>query len=99
VSAGPKNLTADATWPWRDSGTYADAALNPIWTVGMEVPVDKGMSKASNGGDEEPVLDLFTFLQASPLAKAIAQDGIDFEIDRAVEADRDIGLFDDDEPT
>jgi hypothetical protein len=35
-------------------------------------------------------------MQASPLAKAIAEDGIDFEIERSVDPDRDIGLFDDD---
>jgi hypothetical protein len=61
--------------------------------------MDKGMGKRLDEENVEPVVDLFTFLQASPLAKAIAEDGIDFEIDRCVEPDRDIGLFDDDEPT
>jgi hypothetical protein len=61
--------------------------------------MDKGTSKPSDGEQEEPIVNLFTFLQASPLAKAIAEDGIDFEIDRSVEPDRDIGLFDDDEPS
>ena len=61
--------------------------------------MDKGMSKPSDEGDEEPVVDLITFMQASPLAKAIAEDGIDFEIDRSVDPDRDIGLFDDDDPS
>jgi len=49
--------------------------------------------------DEEPVVNFFAFLQSSPLAKAIAEDGIDFEIDRTDDFDRDIELFDDDEPS
>ncbi|HEV7589074.1 MAG TPA: hypothetical protein VGO40_13230 [Longimicrobium sp.] len=61
--------------------------------------MDKGTGKPSDEGDEEPVVDLFTFLQASPLAQAIAEEGIDFEVDRSVDVDRDIGLSDDDEPS
>ena len=57
------------------------------------------MPDDSDDRDEEPVVDLITFLQASPLAKAIAEDGIDFEIDRSDDFDRDIGLFDDDDPS
>jgi len=37
-----------------------------------------------------PTQNLFEFLQASPLAKAIAEDGIDFEIERARDVPRDI---------
>jgi prevent-host-death family protein len=37
-----------------------------------------------------PPQNLFEFLQASPLAKAIAEDGIDFEIERAQDVPRDI---------
>ncbi|MFL5385073.1 MAG: type II toxin-antitoxin system Phd/YefM family antitoxin [Longimicrobiaceae bacterium] len=37
-----------------------------------------------------PPQNLFEFLQASPLAKAIAEDGIDFEIERARDVPRDI---------
>ena len=48
-------------------------------------------------GGEEPVVDFITFMQSSPLAKAIAEDGIEFEIDRSGDFDRDIGLFDDDD--
>jgi len=53
----------------------------------------------SDEGDAETVVDLLTFLQTSPLAKAIAEDGIDFEIERSVDLDRGIGLFDSDELT
>jgi antitoxin Phd len=37
-----------------------------------------------------PPQDLFEFLQSSPLAKAIAEDGIDFEIERDQDLPRDI---------
>ena len=37
-----------------------------------------------------PPQNLFEFLQASPLAEAIAEDGIDFEIDRSQDVPRDI---------
>jgi hypothetical protein len=49
--------------------------------------------------DAEPVVDLITFMQSSPLAKAIAEDGIDFEIDRSDDFDRDIDFGDSDEPS
>jgi hypothetical protein len=61
--------------------------------------MNRGKIEQVDAGDEEPVVDLITFMQASPLAKAIAEDGIDFEIDRSGDFDRDIGLFDDDEPS
>ena len=67
-------------------------------TVEKEVRMDKGMSTPSDEGAEDPVVNLFEFMQASPLAKAIAEDGVDFEIERSVDPDRDIGLFDDDDP-
>lgn len=31
----------------------------------------------SDGEDEAPTVDLITFMQSSPLAKAIAEDGIE----------------------
>ncbi|HKP74887.1 MAG TPA: type II toxin-antitoxin system Phd/YefM family antitoxin [Longimicrobiaceae bacterium] len=37
-----------------------------------------------------PPQNLFEFLQASPLAAAISEDGIDFEIDRSQDVPRDI---------
>lgn len=37
-----------------------------------------------------PPHNLFEFLQASPLAQAIAEDGIDFEIERSQDVPRDI---------
>jgi antitoxin Phd len=37
-----------------------------------------------------PPQNLFQFLQASPLAKAIAEDGVDFEIERSQDVPRDI---------
>ncbi|HSU12626.1 type II toxin-antitoxin system Phd/YefM family antitoxin [Longimicrobium sp.] len=37
-----------------------------------------------------PPQNLFEFLQSSPLAKAIAEDGIDFEIERDQDVPRDI---------
>ena len=40
-----------------------------------------------------PPQNLFEFLQASPLAKAIAEEGIDFKIERSQEVPRDI-VFD-----
>ena len=57
----------------------------------------KADRKPAEDGNEEPVVDLITFMQASPPAKAIAEDGVDFEIDRTDDFDRDIGLFDDDD--
>jgi hypothetical protein len=83
----------------RGSGTNADAAMNPAVHGRKEERMDKGMSTPSDEGAQEQVVNLFEFMQASPLAKAIAEDGIDFEIDRSVEPDRDIGLFDDDDPS
>ena len=47
--------------------------------------------------DNEPVVDLIAFVQSSPLAKAIAEDGIDFEIDRSDDFGRDIDFDDSDE--
>ena len=41
--------------------------------------------------------NLFEFMQASPLAKAIAEDGIDFEIERTDEFDRVIDFGDSDD--
>lgn len=41
-----------------------------------------------------PRQNLFEFLQASPLAKAIAEDDVDFEIERSRDLPRDID-FDD----
>jgi len=37
-----------------------------------------------------PPQNLFEFLQASPLAKAIAEEGVDFEIERSQDVPRDI---------
>ena len=39
-----------------------------------------------------PPQKLFEFLKASPLAKAIAEDGFDFEIERSQDEPRDIDL-------
>jgi antitoxin Phd len=41
-----------------------------------------------------PPQNLFEFLQASPLAKAIAEDGVDFEIERSTDVPRDIDFGD-----
>ena len=41
-----------------------------------------------------PPQNLFEFLQASPLAKAIAEDGVDFEIERSSDVPRDIDFGD-----
>jgi prevent-host-death family protein len=37
-----------------------------------------------------PAENLFVFLQQSPLARAIAEDGIDFELERSQDLPRDI---------
>ena len=48
--------------------------------------------------DEEPVVDFITFMQSSPLAKAIAEDGIEFELERSVDDfARDIDFGDSDD--
>ena len=49
------------------------------------------------GRIDEPHPNLIELLQASPLAKAIAEDGIDFEIDRSDDFDRDIDFGDSDD--
>ena len=57
-----------------------------------------GKIQRPDGDDEEPVADLITFMQSSPLAKAIAEDGIEFEIERSADdfaPDIDFGDSDD----
>ena len=41
-----------------------------------------------------PPQNLFEFLRASPLAKAIAEDGVEFEIERSTDIPRDIDFGD-----
>jgi hypothetical protein len=59
--------------------------------------MNRRMPDDPGDGNTEPTVDLVTFLQSSPLAKAIVEDGIDLVIDRSDDFDRDIGLFDEDD--
>ncbi|HYH80422.1 MAG TPA: hypothetical protein VEX86_11520 [Longimicrobium sp.] len=43
-----------------------------------------------NDGPDADLPDLITFMQASPLAAAIREDGIDFEVERSQDLPRDI---------
>jgi hypothetical protein len=57
-----------------------------------------GKFRRTDDEDEEPVVDFITFMQSSPLAKAIAEDGIEFEIERPVDDfARDIDFGDSDD--
>jgi hypothetical protein len=52
------------------------------------------IDQSGEGDEEAPLVDLITFMQASPLAKAIAEDGIDFDIERQIDFERDIDFGD-----
>lgn len=56
-----------------------------------------GKIQHTDNEDEEPIVDLITFMQSSPLAKAIAEDGIEFEIERSDDFGRDIDFGDSDD--
>jgi hypothetical protein len=73
-------------------------AVEPV-AVCKEARMNERMKEHPGEEDEEPVVDLITFMQSSPLAKAIDEDGIEFEIDRADDFMRDIDFGDSDEPS
>ena len=59
--------------------------------------MDNDQKRPDGDGEEQPQ-NLIAFMQSSPLAKAIAEDGLDFEIERpADDFAHDIDFGDSDE--